>query len=241
MSAARDFARSVFWRARSLRGKLTLVVLLTTAIALLTMTTALLRRDLTQYWRSLAADLETEAGILTLSIAPALAFDDRVAAQRNLSALSAKAAILSAALYDADGRLYSQYIRPGSQPPPQEYEAGDSSARLDDGRMEVSRHIVQGGESLGTIRLTASYDLWDHVRAYLTILGLIMVLSMVVALILAARLRRSITEPVDALARRCRATSCRAASRSGPYASLPAMTCGTTFAPISPSSDSSWC
>jgi PAS domain S-box-containing protein len=198
--ARRETAHFTPGSARSLRGKLTLVVLLTTAIALLTMTTALLHRDLTQYWRSLAADLDTEAGILALSTAPAVSFDDQRAAQRNLSALSAKSAILSAALYTADGQLYARYVRPGAQPPPARLAIQDVSARLANGRMQVSRGIVQGGETLGTIRLTAAYDLWGHVGAYLRILGLIMVLSMIVALILAARLRRSITAPVDALA-----------------------------------------
>jgi len=198
--APTSLPRVALGAVRSLRGKLTLVVLLTTAIALLTMTTALLRRDLVQYWHSLAADLDTEAGILSLSLAPAVAFDDRRTAQRNLSALSAKSAILTAALYTVDGQLYASYARSDAQAPPARFAAQDGAARLADGRMEVSRSILQGDEKLGTIRLTAAYDLWEHVRAYLRILGLIMILSMIVALILAARLRRSITAPVDALA-----------------------------------------
>jgi PAS domain S-box-containing protein len=129
-----------------------------------------------------------------------MAFADRDAAQRNLSALSAKPAILSAALYRVDGQLYAQYVRPGASSPPLEYSAQSKPSRLAEGQMEVSRGIVQNGQMLGTIRLTASYDLWEHIKAYLGLLALIMLLSMVVALILSARLRRSITAPADALA-----------------------------------------
>jgi PAS domain S-box-containing protein len=66
--------------------------------------------------------------------------------------------------------------------------------------MEATRGIVQNGESLGTIYLSASYDVWTHVNAYLGILALMMLLSMAVALLLAAALRRTITGPVEALA-----------------------------------------
>jgi len=191
---------SLFGGGNSLRSKLTIVVLLTTGVALLTMTTALLHRDLSHYWEALAADLNTEAGILALSTAPAMAFDDRRTAQRNLSALSAKPAVLTATLYGIDGQLYASYGRTGAQPPPAHFAARDGHVRLADGRMELTRNIEQGGEMLGTIRLTASYDLWEHVVAYLQILGLIMAFSMIVALILSAALRRSITAPVAALA-----------------------------------------
>jgi len=119
---------SLFGGGNSLRSKLTIVVLLTTGVALLTMTTALLHRDLSHYWDALAADLNTEAGILALSTAPAMAFDDRRTAQRNLSALSAKPAVLTATLYGIDGQLYASYERTGAQPPPAQFESKTSAA-----------------------------------------------------------------------------------------------------------------
>ncbi|MEO6185500.1 MAG: PAS domain-containing sensor histidine kinase, partial [Steroidobacteraceae bacterium] len=69
--------RSLFGGFTSVRGKLTAVLVLTTVAALLTMTVALLHRDLTDYRRSLEADLNTQAGILAQLTAPAIAFDDQ--------------------------------------------------------------------------------------------------------------------------------------------------------------------
>ncbi|HXS30116.1 MAG TPA: CHASE sensor domain-containing protein, partial [Steroidobacteraceae bacterium] len=184
----------------SLRGKLTVVVIATTAVALLTMTLALLHRDLENYRDSLAADLNNEAGILALLTAPAMAFDDQRVAERNLAALSAKPAILSAALYRPDGGLYASYVRAGKAPPPARLDGPLDGARLAGKHMEATRGIVQNGEDLGTMYLSASYDVWTHVNAYLGILAMMMLLSMAVALALSAALRRSITGPVETLA-----------------------------------------
>ncbi|HYP79123.1 MAG TPA: CHASE sensor domain-containing protein, partial [Steroidobacteraceae bacterium] len=200
MSRSRGWLHSSFGSMASLRGKLTVVVIATTAVALLTMTLALLHRDLENYRDSLAADLNNEAGILALLSAPALAFDDQKVAERNLAALSAKPAVLSAALYLPDGRLYASYVRPATAPPPDRLNLPVDDTRLAGKRMEATHGIVQNGEELGTIYLSASYDVWTHVNAYLGILAMMILASMAVALALSAALRRSITRPVETLA-----------------------------------------
>src|SRR3954462_284602 len=72
---------------RSLSGKLMIVMLATTAIALAAAGTALLLSDLNEDRASLADDLSTEAGIISLAVQPALSFNDRELAQRTLNAL----------------------------------------------------------------------------------------------------------------------------------------------------------
>ncbi|MEO8314275.1 MAG: response regulator [Pseudomonadota bacterium] len=183
----------------SLSSKLTVVILTTTAIALLTMTIALLRRDLIEYRRTLAADLTTEATIIAQLTAPAMEFADQKVAERNLSALSAKSAVMNAALYSVDGSLYASYSRDGTAPPARVPMRGDG-ANLAGDRMEVARNISQQDEHLGVIFLSATYDIRSHVYAYLGILGMMMLLAMAVALAFSAGLRRSITRPVDELA-----------------------------------------
>jgi PAS domain S-box-containing protein len=190
----------VFGRFSSVRGNLTLVIMLTTAAALLTTGLALLRHDLTAYRQSLQTDLITEADILALSTAPAIAFEDQKRAQRNVSALSAKPEILIAALYFPDGTLYAKYVRPAGAEPPQILSMPGAEPVVSGGRMTVARKILQNGEFLGTIYLVAAYDVWGHVNAYLRILGLILLMSLGVALAFSSALRRSITGPVEALA-----------------------------------------
>jgi PAS domain S-box-containing protein len=192
--------QSVFGRFSSVRGNLTLVIMLTTAAALLTTGISLLRHDLTVYRESLEVDLATEADILALSTAPAIAFEDQKQAEKNLSALSAKPAVLVAAVYSPSGNLYAKYVRQGNRQPAALLPALGAGARISGGTMSLAREVRQNGEFLGTIYLAAAYDVWGHVNAYLRILGLIMLMSLAVALALSSALRRSITGPVEELA-----------------------------------------
>ena len=192
--------RGLLTPRRSVRWKLMGVVLITTAMALLVAGAALLTRDLASYRRTFSGDLATEASILALSTAPALAFDDRLTAVRNLAALRARRGVLAAAIYLADGSLFAEYTRPGAEPPPARLAAMVSQPRIATQSVELTQRVVQNGEWLGTIYLRGRYDVLGRVREYLGILGLVTLMSMVVALILSTALQRVITEPLDAMA-----------------------------------------
>jgi PAS domain S-box-containing protein len=191
--------RSLFGSLSSVRGQLTVVVLATTAIALLTMIAALLHRDLTEYRQAQVSDVATGADILALMAAPALAFDDQPAAERNLTALRAKPNVLAAALYSADGALFAQYVRGNGPPPPARAPGGSADVRFPGGRLEVTRDIRRDQEYLGVIYLSTAYDSWAHVRSYVGVLATMLLLSLGMALLLATGLRRRITGPVAEL------------------------------------------
>jgi PAS domain S-box-containing protein len=192
--------RSLVGSASSLRGRLTIIILVTIAGALLTMTVALLYRDLSDYRESLTADLHSEAGIMALLAGNAIAFDDQPVAARNISALSEKAAVRSAGLYLADGSLYASYVREGALPPPAQLADLSPGVQVGGNTARVVRQIRQNDELLGVVYLVATYDVWARVNAYLGILGTILLVSMGVALLLAASLRRTIIAPVEELA-----------------------------------------
>lgn len=188
-------------RPNSIRAKLIGVVLLTTAIALVVAAIALLTYDLMSYRQSLVAGLSAEAQILSLSTAPALAFDDRAVAQRNLQAMQARPAIRVAALYGMDGKLYAFYSRPGEQAPSGRLPVSKPGPLLSGSQIEFSLPIVQDGERLGTIYLRATYDLKGRLWAYLGIIVLVTLLGLIVALVSSTVLQKVITEPLDAMAK----------------------------------------
>ncbi|MFO7324705.1 MAG: ATP-binding protein [Pseudomonadota bacterium] len=192
--------RSSFGSTASLRGKLWLVMVTTIAVALLTMTAAVLYRDLAGYRRSLASELATQAAIMAQLASPALSFFDSPVAQRNLSALGQNPRIDAAALYTFDGRLLASHARQDAPPPPAQAPEPTGVARLGQGRMELVREVWRDGERLGVIYLGAHYDRWAGVRGYSGIVIAMLLLSMGVALLLAVFLRRAITGPVEALA-----------------------------------------
>jgi two-component system CheB/CheR fusion protein len=188
------------WHAlrRSVRGKLIGMVMLITVAVLLVSGIALLAYDLSVYRTSWAADVASEAGILALSTAPALAFDDHDVAERNLAALRARPGVLLAALYLPDGRVYAQYAVRGEPPAGAAPEWSDG-IRIRGQRVEVAQRIEQNGEFLGTIYLRAHYDVASRLKAYLGIFALITLLGLALALLLSVSLQRAVTVPLDAI------------------------------------------
>jgi signal transduction histidine kinase/ActR/RegA family two-component response regulator len=184
---------------RSVRSKLMIVVLKTTGVALLVASAALLVNDLANYRRVRAADLATEASILALASAPALAFDDHAAAADSLAALRVHQAARAAALYTADGRLYAQFVRPGERPPPAQLPSSITRTYMRGTQIELTQRIERNGEWLGSLYLRGSYPIGDPLMAYVAILALVAAGSLIVALILSNSLQRAITSPLDAM------------------------------------------
>jgi two-component system, sensor histidine kinase len=182
----------------SVRGKLMRVVLITTVITLCVAGAFMLSADINRYKQSWTADLGTEASILAVSLAPAMAFNDHDAAMRDLSALKVRQRVMVAAAYSANGSLYASFVRdgglslPAHAPPPGVVTAGE--------RVEYSQTIERNGERLGTLYLRARYDTLGRVEDYLVIFALVTLLSMVVAIILSRRLQQGILQPLDAMA-----------------------------------------
>jgi PAS domain S-box-containing protein len=185
---------------RSLSGKLMVVMLTTTAIALAAAGAALLFTDLRDNRAAWADDLNTEAAILSLSVQAALSFDDRENAQRNLNALQARASIGAVGLYAADGTLFARYVRPGEAAPPAQMPPLAQGVHIDGGRVQLMRAVVQGGEYLGTIYLRAQYDVSGRVRAYLSVLGAVMIIGLIAALLASSWLQRVVTQPMESMA-----------------------------------------
>jgi two-component system, sensor histidine kinase len=180
------------------RGKLMRVVLITTVIALCIAGTLMLSVDVNRYKQSWSTDLEAEASILAVSLAPAMAFNDHEAAIRDLSALKVRPRVMAAALYSANGELYASFARPGSQALPA--HAPPAGMVTSGERAQYSRPIERNGERLGTIYLQARFDILGRVADYLPIFVLVTVLSMVVALLLSRRLQQAILQPLDDIA-----------------------------------------
>jgi PAS domain S-box-containing protein len=185
---------------RSVRGKLVGMVLLTTVIVLAVSAVAFVVYDLAVYRSSWAGDVATEANILALSTAPAMAFDDRDAANHNLAALRARDSVLAAGLYRPDGSLYAEYLHADARPVPPRAPAIAGGLRINGERVEIAQPITYNNEFLGTIYLRARYDVVGRVRAYLGIFSFISVLGVAIALLLSASLQQAVSGPLEAIA-----------------------------------------
>ena len=98
-----------------IRHKLTLVMMATSAAALVLLTAGLAVYDAVSLRRDLANVYETRCLILADTCAAALAFDDAAAAEQTLSFLRNDPRIAGVGLYKTGGKIFASYRRePGA-------------------------------------------------------------------------------------------------------------------------------
>src|SRR6185295_3885806 len=139
-----------------IRLKLMLIAMLATGGALLLAGTVLISFESSRTRREMERDLETLADLVAQnSIAP-LEFHDQSAAAETLGALKARKAIVAAALYDRQGRLFASYQRRGEIAIPS--APGRDGSEFQPGALVAFSGVVFKGERLGTIYLRSSLD-----------------------------------------------------------------------------------
>ncbi|HET7598298.1 MAG TPA: CHASE sensor domain-containing protein, partial [Burkholderiales bacterium] len=185
--------------ARSIRYKIVMVVLATTAAALLVAGAAMMIYDLRSYQASWVNDLNTQAGILGRASAPALAFNDPKSAREYLALLAVRPDIAAAAIYNANGKIFASYHRGKdvSDGVPQLPEG--EGPRVSGNSIVFFKRIVENNEILGTVYVRADYRLRDRLTDYLGILGAVMVLSLLVAFLISTWLQATVTKPILAI------------------------------------------
>jgi signal transduction histidine kinase len=184
----------------SVRRKVLTVVLVTTFVAVLFALSVVAVYDLRAYHRALVSDLRTQAELLGRMTAPALAFDDPQAARENLSLLRLRSGVEAAAVYNAKGRLFATYRTSGEQGAFPSLPEADGF-RIEGSEVRLFRRIVEQGEILGTVYLSAQYELLQRILDYLVLGLLVLMGAMGVAYALSLWLQAAVTRPIHAIAR----------------------------------------
>ncbi len=184
---------------RSIRQKLITIVLATTFLALAIAGAILVVFDLKSYQESLESDLATQADIAGTASMAALAFDDPKAARENLWLLRASSAVSAAAVYKADGSLFATFARGDAKAVKFPLEPAAIGARFEENGLALFRPILSEGELIGTVYLLGRDESMARLRYYLGVLGIVMAISLLMALLLTNRLQASLTRPVTAI------------------------------------------
>ena len=174
------------------------ITIVTTFAALLVSVVALLSYEAREYRDFLVNDLATQADILAVNTAPALAFKDTEAADANLALLANRSGIVAAAIYTVDGSLFASYQRAGREVrfPTSVRSQGP---QVEGNDLTFFHSVVSHGELLGTVFLQAKYELAGRIRDYLLILGGIMAVGLLVSALLSLWLQGSVTGPILAV------------------------------------------
>ncbi len=191
-----------FHQRFSLRGKLTLVNMLTSVAALLLASVAFLVFDVYSFRARMVGDLETLAQVVGENCEAPLVFDDPAAAGNVLAALAAKPAVESAILYRPSGQLFAEYVSRQGKPAARPQHPERDGHRFDAGHLVLGRTVLVDGEPIG--RLVVVSDLLElRVRLirYGLIVALVLLLTCGVAFLLSNAIQPLVSLPILRLAR----------------------------------------
>ncbi|WP_256077523.1 ATP-binding protein [Massilia sp. YIM B04103] len=185
--------------AGSVRARLILMALATTFVALLVAAGCMLLYDARSFQQTWASDLTAQAEIVAMASAPALNFNDPAAARQNLALLRVRPAIHSGAIYTARDAMFAAYAQSAQETPVFPARPGPAGYHVEDGRMTVCQPILDNGEVIGHVYLSAQYPLLERIGRYGAILGGVMLGSLLLAALVASRLQEGITRPLAAV------------------------------------------
>jgi signal transduction histidine kinase/CheY-like chemotaxis protein len=144
------------------------------------------------------SEVSAIAAVVADQVAPAITLEDRSAASEILHSLAADGLVESAVLYDSQDHCFAWYYRG---------ETRGCAARPCDGSSHhgntllLSRPVKMAGDRLGTLVLAARVPgMLEVLRQYLGSAGLIFLLSLAVAAIVAIMLQTRVSRPVLAIA-----------------------------------------
>ena len=182
----------------SIKRKLTLIMMLTSSIALILSSVGFLIYDLVSFRHLLTQDLMTQAEIIGYNSAGAMEFKDEPAATATLSALTAKEDIVTAVLYRPDGKIFAYYFRGKTTLPaylPSHLQG--KGYRFKAGYLEVFHDVTLNGERVGTLFLQSDMRQWSmRARRYAGILIIFVLVSGLFAFFVSSKLQGLISNPI---------------------------------------------
>jgi PAS domain S-box-containing protein len=193
-------------RELSIRRKIMAVTMLTSVVVLVLAVAAFIAYDLATFRESLRRSLTTLAQVTAQNSTAALAFGNDKDAAETLSSLRLEPQIIAAALYDGTGKLFVWYPTnlPASAFPPSPADG----YHFQGGHLFLSQRVARDNNLLGNLYLESDLSyFYQRVKIYSAIAAMIMCGSLIVALVLANRLQKRISDPIVALAATARTVS----------------------------------
>jgi two-component system, sensor histidine kinase and response regulator len=182
----------------SIRGKLTLITMLTSGTALLIAAGVLAALQIVSYRNGIATDLETLARVISANSTGSVAFHDDISASEILAGLAAKDGIQVACIYGTGGQLFASK-RMGSASCPA--SPGVQRVEFGPGRLSVIQPISQGSTRLGVLYIESDLRGLDaFVRNSIVAVSVVFLIGGAVAFVLSARLQRLVSAPILHLA-----------------------------------------
>ncbi len=198
-------------QARSISTKLTIMNMFVSGVALLLACASFFAYDQFTFRQGLVRTLSAQAQIIGSNSISAMVFDDPQAAANTLSPLRNFPNIASAGILTADHRTFAKYSR----------DANDlllNIPTLGDDQIEgtwfrsthatLLRKIISDGKVIGYVYIRADLgEIDQRLWRYAIISAAVLLLSLLFALLVSSRFRKSVSEPIVSLAETARIVS----------------------------------
>ncbi|HEY1800023.1 MAG TPA: ATP-binding protein [Terriglobales bacterium] len=192
-------------RNYSISKKLTWMNILASSMALGVACTAFIAYDVFSFHEAMARNLKIQARIVGTNSVSALLFNDAHSAEQTLAALHSAPNILQAAIYTTNGKAFASYSRGSghgaASTPVSNFPAEKHAQWLRNGSIEVVSPILFEGKVQGTVYIQSSLqELIERLKRYLSIVGAVFLVSLITAILMSLRIRRSVADPIVRLA-----------------------------------------
>ena len=184
-----------------IKHKLIGIIMLTSVMAVLLACLVFIAYEQVMFRRTLVRDFSILAEVIQENIAPGLTFNDAREMEKTLRSMQAQPHILAGAVYDLAGKRVATYERskqPGGFPWPTKV---DDVSHFHSDRLDTFQRIQLAGEVIGMLYIASDLgELKERQARYTLTGGLVLLLTGVVAYLLATRLQRFISVPLVGLA-----------------------------------------
>ena len=180
-----------------LKQRLILISLVTTGIAMLFAGIMLSAAEVASFRNSLVSDLSVKADIIGNQCTAALLFNVRQDAEEILGALRADEHVEYAAVYSGNGALFATYQGKGSEVLFSQAPPRSDSHHFDFNHLHLFHQISQHGKRVGMVSIRSDLrGLYAVLLRYIIVVGIVIVLSLLVAYVIVTRMQTAITDPL---------------------------------------------
>src|SRR3954462_11489638 len=187
-----------------IQRKVTLVVLVTCIACLLVACGALFLFEWVTFRSNFVNDLTALTEVVANSTVPSVAFDDKDAAVEILDGLKARPHIVGATIMKRDA-VFASFGR--ADDPASIAQLGSQAGYRFEGNSLIHvQPIMMDGEPIGTLYVRSDYGSVARslLRLFGAILGLVLLVSVTLAVVISSRLQRFVSEPILRLAHTAR-------------------------------------
>lgn len=182
-----------------IQRKVLSAILVTTIVALLVSSTAMVAYNLSDYRARTTQELITQVNLLGRAVTPALQFNDPDSARTYLKYMENQPAILAAAIYTEKGTLFAGYNLHNEAEGNLAKLPKTDGSRVDGNSLIVYDRLVANDEILGFVFVRMRYEFYAKLFGNLTISIGVIVIALAVASLVSWRLQRSITLPLKSI------------------------------------------